>query len=207
MLAEVTANNSIVQGGNTGGDILGERQVINLIYGLTTTDGGTKSSYLNNQNESFFMVPNNTAIYFDCEVLALHIGGTGAGNPGDYASWLERGVVLNKNGVLSIKRTRKSIVSEGTGTSWRPTAAVSVDGKFKVNVRGGANQTIEWVANCRLTQVKAGIILSDTPCPAEECPPDWVWSTEQCECQYVCPVQTCPDGYTWSSADCECLED
>ena len=157
-LGEATATNSLVIGGNAGGDNLGERQSIQLLYGLQTTAGGTTSSFLNNTTDSYFVVPSNTAIYFHADILAVRVGGTGTGTAGDFASWVERGVVINKSGTLSIERERDTIKSSGTVSNWRPTAAV--DGtNFKINVRGATDVTIEWCSNITMTQIKTGVTL------------------------------------------------
>ena len=103
-LGEATANNSIVLGGNASTDNLAERQSIHLIYGTQTTAGGTVDSYLNNITDNYFTIPANTAMYFHADVLAVRVGGTGTGSTGDFASFVERGVVINKSGTLSVSR-------------------------------------------------------------------------------------------------------
>ena len=156
--AEATASNSIVIGGNQPTDNLAERQTTTLMYGLQTTTGGTQASYLNNLNGSLFAIPTDTAMYFHAEILAVRVGGTATGSPGDYASWLERGVVINKSGVLSIKRARKSMQSDGNHTNWRPTAAVSGT-NFVMNVRGDTDMTIEWASTIRFTEIRTNLAL------------------------------------------------
>ena len=159
--AEVTTSNSIVLGGNNPTDILGERQSIQLMYGKQTTDGSTKASNLNNTGGSYFEIPINTAIYFHADILAVRVGGTdtsGGGLAGDFGSWTERGVAINKNGVLSISRERDTVQHSGHTTNWRPTAVVSGT-NFGVNVRGHADTTIEWCCNIRLTQMKTSVTL------------------------------------------------
>ena len=155
---EATADNSIVLGGNAPTDNLAERQSIHLMYGTQTTAGGTVDSYLNNIVDNYFTIPDNTAMYFHADVLAVRVGGTGTGNAGDFLSWVERGVVINKSGVLSIARERDTIQGSGNHTNWRPTA--SVDGtNFIIDVRGAADTTIEWASNIRFTQIKTGVTL------------------------------------------------
>jgi hypothetical protein len=157
-LGEVTANNSIVLGGNAPTDNLAERQSIQLMYGVQTTAGGTLDSYLNNITDNYFTIPENTAMYFHADVLAVRVGGTGTGNPGDFLSWVERGVVINKSGTLSIERQRDTIVGSGNHTNWRPTANVSGT-NFRITVRGDTDQTIEWASNITFTQIKTGVAL------------------------------------------------
>ena len=158
-LGEATADNSIVLGGNAANDNLAERQSIHLMYGTQTTAGGTVDSYLNNISGNYFTIPDNTAMYFHADVLAVRVGGTSeAGSTGDFASWVERGVVINIRGTLSIARERDAIKSSGTVTNWRPTA--TVDGtNFIMDVRGATDVTIEWASNIRFTQIKTGVAL------------------------------------------------
>ena len=159
-LGEVTADNSIVLGGNASADNLAERQSIHLMYGSQTTTSGWKASYLNNTAASFFNIPDNTAMYFHSEVLAVRVGGTGTGNVGDFASWVERGVIINKSGVTSISRERDAIKSSGTVTSWLTRSAVAgTHTNFLLDVKGASNVTIEWAGNIRFTQIKTGVTL------------------------------------------------
>ena len=157
-LGEATADNSIVLGGNASTDNLAERQSIHLMYGTQTTAGGTVDSYLNNITDNYFTIPDNTAMYFHADVLAVRVGGTGTGSTGDFASFVERGVVINKSGTLSVSRERDAIKSSGTVTNWRPTA--TVDGtNFIIDVRGATDVTVEWCSNIRFTQIKTGVAL------------------------------------------------
>ena len=158
-LGEATADNSIVLGGNAPTDNLSERQSIQLLYGTQTTAGGTVDSYLNNITDNYFTIPENTAMYFHADVLAVRVGGTsGSGAAGDFLSWVERGVVINKSGTLSIERERDTIKGSGSHTNWRPTA--TVDGtNFIIDVRGAVDMTIEWTSNIRFTQIKTGVAL------------------------------------------------
>ena len=155
---EVTATNSIVLGGNAPTDNLAERQSIQLMYGTQTTAGSTVNSYLNNITDSFFTIPENTAMYFHADVLAVRVGGTGTGNAGDFLSWVERGVVINKSGTLSIERERDTIKGSGNHTNWRPTATFNGT-DFIIEVRGATDTTIEWASNITFTQIKTGVAL------------------------------------------------
>ena len=158
---EATADNSLVIGGNAGADNLGERQSIQLMYGVQTTGGGTVDSYLNNVTGSYFQIPDNTIMYFNAEIVAVRVGHTGEapiGNLGDYASFIERGVVINKSGTLSIERERDAIKHSGHTTNWQPTGIVSGT-NFAMRVRGHADTTIEWCSNITFTQIKTGVTL------------------------------------------------
>ena len=158
-LGEATADNSIVLGGNASGDSLGERQTMTFMYGCQTTDGSTVNAFLNNTTDSYFVVPLNTAIYFQSETLAVRVGGSsGSGAVGDFKSWVERGVVINKSGTLSIQRSRTSPASSGTTTSWSPINSVSGT-NFLQTVTGKANMTLEWASTIRMTQIKTGVAL------------------------------------------------
>ena len=158
---DATADNSIVLGGNVSTDLLGERQSIQVIYGVQTTAGSTVASYLNNTKgttDKLLAVPENTIMYFHADVVAVRVGGTGTGNLGDYASFVERGVIINESGTLSISRERDAIKASGTTTLWRPTGAISGT-NFVMNVRGAANVTIEWCSNITFTQIKTSVAL------------------------------------------------
>ena len=159
-LGEVTATNSIVLGGNATGDILGERQTMTLMYGKQTTDNSTVDAFLNNTTDSYFVVPENTVIYFQSETLAVRVAGSsGSGAVGDYKSWVERGVVKNAAGTLSIQRSRTSPASSGTTTGWSPINSVSGT-NFLQTVKGATDMTIEWASTIRITQIKTSVTLS-----------------------------------------------
>ena len=155
---EATADNSIVLGGNTTGDTLGERQSIQVLYGTQTTNGTNTSSFLNNTTDKLLAVPENAVMYFHADVIAVRVGGTGTGSVGNYASWVERGVIINESGTLSIKRERDAIKSNGPVTNWQPTAIVSGT-NFAMRVRGHTDMTIEWCSNITFTQIKTGVAL------------------------------------------------
>ena len=159
-LGEATADNSVVLGGNNGGtDNLGERQTMTFIYGKTTTDNSTVDAFLNNTTDSYFVVPLNTAIYFQSESLAVRVGGSsGSGAVGDFKAWVERGVVINKSGTLSIVRSRTSPASSGTTSGWNPINSVSGT-NFLQTVKGANNMNIEWASTIRMTQIKTGVAL------------------------------------------------
>jgi hypothetical protein len=173
---EATANNSIVLGCNSlNSDItnnVANRQTMTFMYGVTTTDGTTTNAYLNNRvpatdtststnnpYDSYFVVPENTAIYFQSETLVVRVGGAAAaGAVGDFKAWVERGVVINKSGTLSIDRSRTSPASSGTTTSWSPINSVSGT-YFLQTVTGKADMTLEWASTIRMTQIKTNVTL------------------------------------------------
>ena len=157
-LGESTANNSIVLGGNNGTDTLGERQSVQLLYGIKTADGVNTVSFLNNTTDSLFAIPDNTIMYFHADIVGVRVGGTASGNVGDYASFVERGVIINESGTVTINRERDSIKSNGTVTGWEPTGIVSGT-SFAMRVKGATDMTIEWCSNITFTQIKTGVTL------------------------------------------------
>jgi hypothetical protein len=158
-LGQATADNSIVLGGNASDDNLAERQSIHLMYGKQTTAASQQASNLNNTSGSYFVVPDNTIVYFHATCVGVRVGGTsGLGALGDYHSAIERGVVINKSGVLSIQRERDVIKTSGTTTGWNPTAKVSGT-DFYIAVKGATNMTVDWVCDIKLTQLTTGVAL------------------------------------------------
>tara|TARA_R110002110_G_scaffold319033_4_gene531821 strand:+ start:706 stop:1560 length:855 start_codon:yes stop_codon:yes gene_type:complete len=158
-LGQATADNSIVLGGNASDDNLAERQSIHLMYGKQTTNASVQASNLNNTAASYFVVPDNTIVYFHATCIGVRVGGTSAsGAPGDYLSAIERGVVINKSGTLTIQRERDVIKTSGTTTGWNVTAKISGT-DFYIAVRGANNMTIDWVCDIQLTQLTTGVAL------------------------------------------------
>ena len=159
-LAEARNDNSIVLGGNAAGDILGERQSFTLMYGCQTTNNSTVDSFLNNTTDSYFIPEDNAVYYFQSETLAVRVAGSsGSGAVGDFKSWVERGVVKNAAGTLSIDRSRTSPADSGTTSGWSPINAVS-GSNFRQTVKGATNMTIEWVSTIRIMQIKTSVTLS-----------------------------------------------
>ena len=159
-LGEITTSNSLVIGGNSTADTLGERQNTTILYGGQTTDGATTELYLNNTTDSFFQPAINSVFYFQSEILAVRVGGASAGGAvGDFKSWVERGVVKNANGTLSIRRSQTAIVSFGTTTTWAAENTVS-GSDFKLTVNGMRGMTLEWVATIRLTELRTSVTLT-----------------------------------------------
>tara|TARA_R100000655_G_C3000062_1_gene194279 strand:+ start:22592 stop:23389 length:798 start_codon:yes stop_codon:yes gene_type:complete len=158
--ALATIKNTIVLGGNATGDLPGQRQSTVVMFGRQTTVGTNKGAYINNTTNKYYPVMRNSAIYFHCDVLALRVGGSsGSGGVGDYASWVERGVIINQDDTLSISRERDAIKSSGTVTGWQPTAAV-IDDNLYIKVKGAADMTIEWSITARLTQILTNVSLT-----------------------------------------------
>jgi len=157
-LAEATADNSIVLGGNAPTDNLGERQSIHLMFGAQTTDASVTSSTLNNTTDSYFTIPENTIMYFHANIVAVRVAGTGAGSRGDFASYVERGVVINKSGTVSISREVEAVRSSGTVSGWATTVS-NTGVQLLVNVQGATNVTVEWCSDVVLTQIKTGVSL------------------------------------------------
>jgi hypothetical protein len=155
---EATADNSIVLGGNASTDILGKRQAIQLLYGVQTTGADAVDSYLNGITGSYFVVPENTAIMFEADILAVRVGGAGAGAVGDFKTWIETGVVINKSGELSVDSSTISHSNSGSTGGWDAVSIVSGT-NYIMSVEGAADKTIDWVSNIRFTQLKTGVTL------------------------------------------------
>jgi len=157
--AEVTTDNTIILGGNAGSDPLGTRQTMTFMYGVQTDDNSTVNAYLNTTVDSYFVVPTDTVVYFQSETLAVRVAGSEvSGAVGDFKSWVERGVVKNASGTLSIDRSRTSPASSGTTTGWSPINSVSGT-NFLQTVKGANNMTIDWVSTIRITQLKTKVTL------------------------------------------------
>ena len=153
-----TATNSIVLGGNST-ESVAPKQSIQLLYGLQSTDGSNNNSYLNGIQGSLFAIPDNSIMYFHADIVAVRVGGVHThGANGDFASWVEKGVIINKSGVVSIERVRDTIKSSGTVTGWIPTAIVSGT-NFAMRVKGHTDMTIEWASDIKFTQIKTGVTL------------------------------------------------
>jgi hypothetical protein len=155
-------NNAMIFGGNNQDDRAGTRQTIKLMYGCQTTNNSTVDSFPNNSLSSliFFQPEVNRVYYFQSETLAVRIGGTsGSGAVGDFKAWVERGVVKNAGGTLSIDRSRTSPADNGGALSgWSPINAVS-GSNFRQTVKGANNMTIEWVTTIRFMQLFTGVTL------------------------------------------------
>ena len=150
-----------MHGGNVESpNSLGQRQFTRVIFGATTTVGTTVDTHLNGDGVSLYPIPTDSIMYFNVTCLAVRTGGTNdAGDIGDFGSWLERGVVINRNGTLQVKRTRKNMSSHGTITDWRPTAAI--DGtNFKVTFRGETDCIIKFSATVDFTEIRSATSLA-----------------------------------------------
>ena len=96
---------------------------------------------------------------FVADILAVRVGGSAlSGSVGDFKSWIETGVVINKSGTLTVDSSIISHSSSGTTGGWDAESSVSGT-NYIVSVEGAANNTIEWVINLRFTQLKAGVTL------------------------------------------------
>ena len=159
-LADSVANNSIVLGGNNFADALGERQNTTIIYGGQTTSDGSSNLYMNNTIDSFFQPTENSVFYFQSEILAVRVGGANLGGAvGDFKSWVERGVVKNAAGTLSISRSQTAIVDSGTTAGWSAENSVSST-NFRLLVTGARQMTLEWIATIRITEIRTSVTLT-----------------------------------------------
>ena len=103
-------------------------------------------------------MPENTAIMFEADILAVRVGGTGAGAVGDFKSWVETGVVINKSGTLTVDSSIISHSNSGSTGGWDAVSTVSGT-NYVISVEGATDKTIEWVSNIRFTQIKTGVAL------------------------------------------------
>ena len=158
--ANATIPNHYVHGGSLEEDILGERQYTRVLFGVTSTAGSTINSHINNDGTNFYPVPTNSIMYFNASVVAVCTSSEAeGGGVGDFCSWLERGVIINRNGTMQIKRTRKTMSNHGSVSNWRPTAATSGT-HFKITVRGETGKAIEWTATVDFTEFRSSTSLA-----------------------------------------------
>ena len=162
-LADATANNSLVLGGNAIDDTLGERQSITIMWGVTTTDASLTRAFVNNAAaETGFEVPDNTLVLFETQTIAVRVGHAGAipptGAVGDRKCFTDVGTVISKAGTLSIVTASTSVTDVGTTTGWASTVGVSGT-KLSQGVTGGVNMTVKWATTMKITQLKALVTL------------------------------------------------
>jgi|TARA_R110002012_G_scaffold7540_3_gene35183 ribosomal protein S4E len=160
-LAEATATNAFVVGGNTIGDDLGTRQNITLMFGAQTISNVVIDATLSNTKVApfNFEIPLNSIITFQTETVAVRTAGSGAGSVGDFKAFIETGAaVCNSSGAITLDKSRTTIANSGTTTGW--TSDIVVSGtSFIQQVKGANNRTIEWATTMRITQLKAGVTI------------------------------------------------
>ena len=160
-LAEATATNSIVLGGNSDGDALGTRQNITLMFGVQTTNNVVTNTSLSNTTvgQRNFEIPLNSIITFQTETVAVRTGGSGGGSVGDFKAFIETGAaVCNSAGAITLDKSRTIIANVGTTSGWLSDVAVSGT-SFVQQVKGANNRTIEWATTMRITQLKTNVDL------------------------------------------------
>ena len=81
------------------------------------------------------------------------------GAVGDFKSWVERGVVKNAAGSLSISRSQTAIVDSGTTSGWSAENTVSST-NFRLLVTGARQMTLEWIATIRITEIRTSVTLT-----------------------------------------------
>ena len=160
-LAEATATNALVVGGNTIGDPLGTRQNITLMFGAQTISNAVVDATLSNTKVApfNFEIPLNSIITFQTETVAVRTAGSGAGSVGDFKAFIETGAaVCNSSGAITLDKSRTTIANVGTTTGW--TSDIVVSGtSFIQQVKGANNRTVEWATTMRITQLKAGVTI------------------------------------------------
>lgn len=155
------SNSTFTIGGNLDSDLLGERQSIRLLYGGQTTGTANVSLGLSNASGERFVVKEDSIIYFHAETIGFRTGGSsGTGAVGDYYTAVERGAMLNVGGTTSMQRERDTIKTSGTVTNWRILAEKSATGStLTLKARGNTDQTIEWVCNVQITELRFNPIV------------------------------------------------
>jgi len=158
--ANTTTSGCITLGGNQLSDNLAERQNIILQYGCQTTGTTNVSAGINNEAGVRFVLPDNAIIYFHADTIVVRTGGSsGTGSVGDYASYVERGVLINKSGTTSIQRERDTIKTSGTITNWRILADDTANNTLGFLCRGNSNQTLEWNMSVTITMIQTSVSL------------------------------------------------
>ena len=160
-LAEATATNALVVGGNSDGDALGTRQNITLMFGVQTTNNVVTNTSLSNTTvgQRNFEIPLNSIITFQTETVAVRTGGSGGGSVGDFKAFIETGAaVCNSAGAITLDKSRTIIANVGTTSGWLSDVAVSGT-SFVQQVKGANNRTIEWATTMRITQLKTGVTI------------------------------------------------
>jgi hypothetical protein len=156
---EANYNNSQVLAGNQIAD-LETRQSTMLLAGVDTASAAWTISYLNNDGATLFNIKDNSIISFTAFVTGVIVGGTGAGNNGDFKSWIERGTVVNRAGTSAISRTRQNIATNGTTSGWNTQADVSSINDLRIKVKGAANKDIKWIIKLEVIEMRTGVDLS-----------------------------------------------
>lgn len=158
--ADANYKNSIVLGANQIDDILGERQTTLVLAGVDTTSAAWTISYINDDGATLFNVKDNTVISFSAFVTGVRVGGTAAGNNGDFKSWIERGTVVTRGTAATISRTRQNIGTNGTTTGWSTQSDVSSDNNLRIKVKGATNYNIKWIIRIEISELRTGLDLS-----------------------------------------------
>ena len=157
--ANTTPSGSITLGGNQLSDNLGERQTILLSYAGTTTNSSYQACSINNDSGVKFVLPDNAIIYYHADTIGVRTGGSSAsGNPGDFFSAVERGVMINKSGTSSNSREKDTIKTSGTVTGWNLRSS-NVDNSLRFEVRGATNMTLQWNLSVRITMIQTSVSL------------------------------------------------
>ena len=95
---------------------------------------------------------------FEADILAVRVGGTGSGAVGDFKTWIETGVVVNRSGELSVDSSTISHSNSGSTGGWDAVSTV-LGTNYVMSVEGATDKTIDWVSNIRITQIKTGVTL------------------------------------------------
>jgi hypothetical protein len=156
---EATTKNAFVIGGNQGAETKNIVQNTTVMCNVKTSNNTVTDSPINGETGVNLEVPVNTIITFRSETVGVRYGGTGSGNPGDFKSFVETGAVINKNGVLTIDKSRVTTSNVGTTSGWIPDIVASGTTLIQT-VKGANNRNVMWATTIIMTQLKTGETLT-----------------------------------------------
>ena len=155
---EATTKNAFVIGGNQGTETKNIVQNTTVMCSVKTSNSTVTDSPINGETGVNLEVPVNTIIAFRSETVGVRYSGTGTGNPGDFKSFVETGAVINRNGTLTIDKSRVTTGNVGTTSGW--TSDIVASGTtLTQTVKGANNRNIMWATTIIMTQLKTGETL------------------------------------------------
>tara|TARA_R110002096_G_scaffold229793_2_gene419400 strand:- start:1026 stop:1868 length:843 start_codon:yes stop_codon:yes gene_type:complete len=156
---EATTKNAFVIGGNQGDETKNIVQNTTVMCNVKTSNNTVTDSPINGETGVNLEVPVNTIITFRSETVGVRYSGTGGGNPGDFKSFVETGAVINRNGTLTIDKSRVTTGNVGTTSGW--TSDIVASGTtLTQTVKGANNRNIMWATTIIMTQLKTGEALT-----------------------------------------------
>lgn len=156
---EATTKNAFVIGGNQGAETKNIVQNTTVMCNVKTSNNTVTDSPINGETGVNLEVPVNTIITFRSETVGVRYGGTGGGTIGDFKSFVETGSVINKNGTLTIDKSRVTTGNVGTTSGWISDIVASGT-TLTQTVKGANNRNIMWATTIIMTQLKTGETLT-----------------------------------------------